>query len=170
MGGNHSCVTSAAPLAGLPCGHVDLLTSNLFSPPSVTVPVSLPSPLPLIPRSRSPLPSQSLFTQSSHMSRGLPMSVSSLFVHRPSSTCYTCPAHCNRFLTSFLLKLSFPPTSSLSSSILPLSTLFIPTILLTQVFSQTWTSSCCFSIIAVVSRQTGVVVFPSSLWSLGRLV
>ena len=44
---------------------------------------------------------------------------SALFINSSPSILSTCSAHFNQLLTSFLLKTSFTPTSSLSSSILP---------------------------------------------------
>ena len=60
--------------------------------------------------------------------------------------------HFNLLLANFFLKLSFTPTSSLSLSSLLLSALVNPTILLTQLFLQTWTFSCCFSVSALISK------------------
>ena len=102
--------------------------------------------------------SLSLLTQSSHHILGLlrllfPSTfwASALFANFLSPILSTCPAHFSPLLTSFFLKLSFTPTCSLSSSSLLLSTLFSPTILLMQLFSQTCTF-CCFSVGAIVSK------------------
>ena len=80
------------------------------------------SPLPHpSPSFSPPLPNLS-FTQSSHLSLGLPLlllyatlSASALFVNPSTSILVTCPTHFSRLLTSFLVGLSFTPTSSLSS-------------------------------------------------------
>ena len=59
-----------------------------------------------------------------------------------------CQPTAHQFLlNTFLLT----PTSTLCSSILLLSTLLAPMILLTRLFSQTWTFSCCSSGSAIVT-------------------
>ena len=95
-----------------------------------------PSTLPISPvLNSSPNPAKSLFTQSSRLSCGLPLLL------LPFA----------RLLASFLLTISFIPTSSIRSSICRFSTLFTPAILLTQLFSQPWIFSSCVSVIAMVS-------------------
>ena len=110
-----------------------------------------PSPLFLIPRSHSPfhhtLPQISLHAvlSSQSLSSSSPSTLHSKCIRslrQPSpSICSMCPAHFNRLLITFQMRLSFTPTSSRSSSIVHLSILFTPTILLTQSFSQT--CICC---------------------------
>ena len=98
-------------------------------------------------------------TQSSHRILGLPR------LHFPYTFCTSAlfanfhlpffprirPISAYSFL-SFFFKLSIAPTSTLSLSILFLSALFTPTLLLIQLFSQTCTFICCFSVIAIVSK------------------
>ena len=61
------------------------------------------------------------------------------------------PVRVNILLTNFFLKLSFTPTSTLSSPILLLTARLTHTILLTRLFLVTWIF-CCFSVSAFVSR------------------
>ena len=81
---------------------------------------------------------RSLFTQSSHLSCGLPhflqpscFFVSDLFGNLASFILTMCPAH---FLPTIQ---ALVPTSSLRSFILRLSTLLTPAIILIQLFSHT---------------------------------
>ena len=90
-------------------------------------------------------------TQSSQINHGIPhfllpcyLNLSALFA------ILSCPirikylAHLSKNFTNLLIKVICTPISSLSSSILLLrSTLFTPTILLTQLFSQTCSLCCC---------------------------
>ena len=108
----------------------------------------------------------SLFTQSSHLSLGLPRlllpcsrNYAALFGNRSSAILSTCPAHCNLLLTSLSVKLLCTPVSSLNSTILRLSALVTLAIFRTQLFSHTCSLCCCRSVSAKVSvpyRQAGV--------------
>ena len=87
---------------------------------------------------------RALFTQSSHLSRGLPrflkpscFFVEDLFGNLSSFILTMCPAHFIRVLTILPTLQAFVPTSSLRSFILRLSTLSTPAILLIQLFSHT---------------------------------
>ena len=136
-----------------------------FPSPSITDPVSLPSPPPIstppptVPFS-PPNPTKSLFAQSSHHSRGLPPllqpstpNASPLCQLFPFRSFQVCPAHFNLLLTSYLLKPSFTPNSSLSSSILSASTLFTPTCFFPRYFGK---------------LALSLDIFPSSLWFRGH--
>ena len=88
---------------------------------------------------------RSLFTQSSHLSCGLPrflqpscFIVSDLFGNFSSFILTMCPAHFIRLLTISPTMQALVPTSSLRSYILRLSTLRTPAILLIQLFSHTY--------------------------------
>ena len=112
----------------------------LPSPPIISTPLypspsfSIPLPLPLNLSSCSPPISVFLFSF-------YPRSESALFINRTTFILSTCPAHLSRLLTSFLVRLSH--TNFLVRT---------PAILLTQLFSQTRSLSCCFPVIAMVSR------------------
>ena len=87
---------------------------------------------------------RSLFTQSSHLSCGLPrflqpscFIVSDLFGNFSSFILTMCPAHFIRLLTILPTIQALVPTSSRKSFILRLSTLRTPAILLIQLFSHT---------------------------------
>ena len=80
----------------------------------------------------------------------LPLSGRLLFCQFLSPILSTWPAYINLLITNFFLKLSFIPTPTLSSSNLLSSTLLTHTILLTGLFSQTWTF-CYVSVSAIVS-------------------
>ena len=90
---------------------------------------------------QSPTPSisfssHSFLMQSSHHILGLPglMFPSTFWASHLFAILSTLLVHVKLFLTNFFLKLSFIPTSTLSSSILLLSALFTPIILLIQLF------------------------------------
>ena len=124
----------------------------------------------------------SLFTQSSHLSLGLPRLLlpcsrnsAALFGNRSSAILSTCPAHCNLLLTSLSVKLLYTPVSSLNSTILRLSALVTLAIFRTQLFSHTCSLCCCSSVSAKVSvpyRQAGVtqvlMTLPFSLFEICR--
>ena len=87
-----------------------------------------PPHLPILRSHSPPNPTKPLFTQSSHLTLSLHLlllpftvSASALCVNRSLPNRSTCPTDFDRRLTSFLVKISFTPTSSLSSSILRLS-------------------------------------------------
>ena len=84
-----------------------------------------------------PLPCPSL-------SRSLPVS---LFINRSPSILSTCPAYFNQLITSFLLKLSFTPTSSLNY-------LFFS---LLQFFSHNYFRKLAFHIFTVQVENTGAM-------------
>ena len=94
---------------------------------------------------------RSLFTQSSHLSCGLPrflqpsyFFLSDLFGDLSSFILTMCPAHFIRLLTILPTVQALVPTSSLRSFVLLLSTLLTPAILLIQLFSHC--SLCCCSL------------------------
>ena len=108
--------------------HFSLITSSISNLQLLFFAVVLHSP---------PTPSRSPLTQSSHRILGLPRLLfpsnfwTSYFFGNFSSTILsTCAANFSLLLTNFFLKLSFTPTSSLSSYILLVSALSSPTILL----------------------------------------
>ena len=79
--------------------------------------------------------------------------LSAVFGSPSSSNRTKCPTHFSRLFTSVPIKLVCTPISLLSSSILLLSTLLTPTILLTQLFSQACSlCCCCCSVNANISR------------------
>ena len=87
---------------------------------------------------------RSLFTQSSHLSCGLPrflepscFFVSALFGSLSSFIRTMCPTHFIRLLTILPTIQAFVPTSYRRSFILRLSTLLTPAIFLIQLFSHT---------------------------------
>ena len=97
---------------------------------------------------------RSLFTQSSHLSCGLPrflepscLVVSALFGSLSSFIRTMCPAHFIRLLTILPTIQALVPTSSLRSFILRLSTLLTPAIFLIQLFSHTCSLLLCRFII-----------------------
>ena len=124
----------------------------------------------------------SLFTQSSHLSLGLPRLLlpcsrnsAALFGNRSSAILSTCPAHCNLLLASLSVKLLCTPVSSLNSTILRLSALVTLAIFRTQLFSHTCSLCCCSSVSAkdsVPYRQAGVtqvrMTLPFSLFEIRR--
>ena len=102
---------------------------------------------------------KSLFTQSSHLSCGLPrflepscLFVSALFGSLSSFIRTMCPAHFIRLLTILPTIQALVQTSSLRSFILRLSTLLTPAIFLIQLFSHTCRLCWCSSDRANVSN------------------
>ena len=102
---------------------------------------------------------KSLFTQSSHLSCGLPrflepscLFVSALFGSLSSFIRTMCPAHFVRLLTMLPTIQALLPTSYRSSFILSLSTLLTPAIFLIQLFSHTCSLCWCSSDRANVSN------------------
>ena len=102
---------------------------------------------------------RSLFTQSSHLSYGLPrflkssrLFVSDHFGNLSSFILTMCPAHFIRLLTIYPTIQALVPTSSLRSFIPRLSTLLTPAILLIQLFSHTCSLCWCSSDRANVSK------------------
>ena len=103
-----------------------------FSPPHLLV---FPTLLCLLTSSScmspfSPVFFISLFTQSSHLSLGLPRLLlpcsrysAALFGSLSAAILSTCPAHCNVLIISLSVKLLCTPVSSLNSAILRLSAL-----------------------------------------------
>ena len=139
---------------------------------------------------------RSLFTQSSHLSCGLPrflqpscFIVSDLFGNFSSFILTMCPAHFIRLLTILPTMQALVPTSSRKSFILRLSTLRTPAILLIQLFSHTcslcWCSSAWWDQLLKIMKlfqiwagHPGISVwvnmewprmFLTSTWSLGKL-
>ena len=124
----------------------------------------------------------SLFTQSYHLSLGLPRLLlpcsrnsAALFGSLSSAILSTCSAHCNLLLTSLSLKLLCTPVSSLNSTILRLSAFVILAIFRTQLFSHTYSRCCCSSVsgkISVPYRHAGVtqvlMTLPFSLFEIHR--
>ena len=95
---------------------------------------------------------RSIFTQSSHLSCGLPrflepscLFVSALFGSLSSFIRTMCPVHFIRLLTILPTIQALVPTSSLRSFILRLSTLLTPSIFLIQLFSHTCSLCWCSS-------------------------
>ena len=121
-----------------------------------------------------------IFTQSSHLSLGLPRLLlpcsrnsAALFGSLSSAILSTCPVHCNLLLTSLSVKLHCTPVSSLNSTILRLSALVTFAIFRTQLFSHTCSLCCCSSVRAKVSvpyRHAGVtqvlMTLPFSLFEI----
>ena len=128
-----------------------MVTVVLFSVVSFPTFLSLPSltmsnsflPVAVVLHTPLILTSSSLLTQSSHRNLVFLASCSStfwtsvLFANYSTPILSTCPAHFNLIRTSFFLKRSFTPTSTLSSFILLLSALSTATILLIHLVSQT---------------------------------
>ena len=97
-----------------------------------------------------------LYSQSSQHSLALLFSFSlqpSIFLaNRSSPVLSACPILCNLLFFSFSLTYPFTLTSSRSSSTLCLCILLTPVILLTQLFLQTYTLSCCLFNISMITR------------------
>ena len=137
----------------------------------VSFSVSTPRPIAVVLHS-SPTPAKSLYTSSSHLSRSLPvrllpstLSPSAVFVNHSLFIHSTWPVPFIRLVTSFPLKLPLTPTFSLSFSILRLS-VFTSAVLLTQLFSQTWTFSCFPSTLCVL-RRLDICILPLITHHLG---
>ena len=115
----------------------------------------------------------SLWTQSSHLSLGLPRLVlpcsrdsAALFGSLSSAILSTCPAHCNLLLTSLSVKLLCTPVSSLNSTIPRLSALVTLAMFRTQLFSHTYSLCCCSSVsdkVSVPYRHAGLTQVPMTL-------
>ena len=105
---------------GAACNFFTASSASLFHPP--------PSPVFFFQSPSSPAFFTSLFTQSSHLSLGLPRlllpcsrNYAALFGSLSSAILSTCPAHCNLLPTSLSVKLLCTPVSSLNSTILRMS-------------------------------------------------
>ena len=149
-----------------------------FSPPHLLV-FHPPLYLFFVQSPSSPVFFTSLFTQSFHLSLGLPRLLlpcsrnsAALFGSVSSVILSTCPVHCNLLLTS-LCQALIHSGSSLNSTILLLSSLVTLAIFRTQLFSHTCSLCCCSSVSAKVSvpyRHAGVtqvlMTLPFSLFQI----